>query len=230
MSDVQKVPNSVKSWLEAAKHILTNDCGNAFADADKFCQSYPDKQKCKQSIAQTIKNYSSKIKSANANKPHPAAADIRWWPWFHHKLLGRDIIFKGPDPVCKLPKLPAPTITKITLQPTEPKPTEPKDTTPVKPENGKKPVKNGGSSKTRKVSSSTKKKIKGAASQARFLIPKLKKLKLNAEAESLKRAIENAEAKAAGKSESEAKSALNNLKSTYLKSYQKYKKILEEYK
>ncbi len=233
MSDVQKVPNSVKSWLEAAKHILTKDCGNAFADADKFCQGYPNKEKCKGKIAKTIKNYSYKLENENANKPHPAAADIRWWPWFHHKILGKDIIFKGPDPVCKLPEVPGATTTQIPIEPiepVEPKPAEPKGTTPEKPENGTKPVKNGGSSKARKVSDSTKKKIKGAASQASFLIPKLKKLKLNAEAESLKRAIENAEAKAAGKSESEAKSALNSLKSTYLKSYQKYKKILEEYK
>ena len=204
MSDVQKVPNSVKSWLEAAKHILKKDCGNAFADADKFCQGYPDKQKCKQSITQTIKNYSSKIKSANANKPHPAAADIRWWPWVHHKIFGRSIIFKAPDPVCKVPKLPAPTITKITLQPVEPKPTEPKDTTPVKPGNGTKPVKPPVVKKPRKVSSSTKKKIQGAASQANALIPKLKKVGLNSEAAKLKSAKETAEAKAKGKSEKDA--------------------------
>jgi hypothetical protein len=223
MSDVQKVPNSVKTWLKAAKHILTKDCGNAFADADKFCQSYPDKEKCKGEIAKTTKDYSKKLKNENGNKPHPAAADIRWWPWFHHKLLGRSIVFKAPDPVCELPKLPAPTITKITLQPTEPKPIDSKITKPTEP------VKPPVVKKPRKVSSSTKKKIKGAASQANFLIPKLKKLGLKTEAAKLKTAKETAEAKAKGKSEKDAKSALNNLKSTYAKSYKKYKKILEEY-
>lgn len=211
MSDVQKVPNNVKNWLEAAKYLY--------------------KQECKEDApAKEAKEYSQKLQKKNPGRPTPASADIRWWPWVRHKIFDSDIVFKGPDPVCPQPE---PAFEPLDIGPKpeekpEPKPEEkpePKpDKKPVKP-----PIKKNGTKKPAKVSDTTKKQITTKANRAATLIKKMNALKLKKEAAALKQAAEAARDAAKGDSEKEAKEALTALNAELENGKQKYNKIAKDY-
>jgi hypothetical protein len=84
MSGVQSIPNNKQySWTTAAIQIIGDKCPNGSPE--------------------TAEKYTDRLKAANPGRPHPGAADIRWFRIWHY-LFADQIIFNGPEPLCKQPE------------------------------------------------------------------------------------------------------------------------------
>jgi hypothetical protein len=201
MAGVQSVPNTADSWLKAAKSLYQERCGEEASPSE-------------------TEAYSKQLMAANPGKPHPTAADVRLWPprriryWFK---IGDNIIFKGPDPVCRKKESPA-------TQPIiESKPEVKNPVAEVAPSAEKVPIRPTAA----KVSENTRRKIQQAAGQAKQLIGKLKAVGLKDFAARLEAARNEAEKASRETSGKKADDALRKLNSLLLQGQQEYKKARE---
>ena len=186
MGGIQRVPNSIRTYPEAALYLFKDKCG-------------------KDPTAEEAKAYAKQLREANPDRPHPAAADERWWPVIQ-QALEKNIIFPGPDPVCPKPPTPPPCKPCDEKGPFDPELFNPLDLVPEEPSvSGKKkkrlPV---------KVTLKTKNKIKEVVNKTEKdkLIKQLTDLRKKDLAKKLEKAINIAEG---AKTEKEAREALKNL-------------------
>ncbi len=200
--EIHKIPNKIRSWKEAASYIYKEKCGGTSAEQ--------------------INDYRQKLEQANSGRSHPAAADIRWWPWIHHVILNRPIIFEGPNPVCPKPE------PETVVKPKEPgpvSPPEPKADLPAldisAPPKVKQPA---------KVTRETQKSIEKAIRSAAVLTGKLNNVGLKETAAKLNEAKKEATKAASGNSEARAKQALDSLNIILKDGEKAYNKIREELK
>lgn len=169
--------------------------------------------------------YPKQLQDKNPGRPHPAAADVRWWPWIDHNVQGEDIMFEGPDPVCPKPPAPEPCKPCQAPGPAEPVPLEGFDLS--KPVHGRKKK-----HLPARVTQETKNKLSQAADQVKTLklVEILRKLREPDLANKLQNATNEAkkiiETKAA-LSEKKARQALKNLNALIKEARQTIKKIRE---
>ncbi len=220
---VHVVSDSITTYTGAAMKIGQKECGKDYTEAEGM-------------------KYANELQTANPGRTL-AQADIRTWRSLA-QLVNDNIIFIGPDPVCRPP---APKIVYMPVPPVCPQCPEPQQVAeaptppPSDPETPEKPMdidtvetsptkKPGGPKRPAKVSEATKKAIEKAMGQAGSLVKKLGAVGASAGIiKKINSAKEAAKKAATGKSEKGAKAALGKLNSVLGEGRKEYNRIREEY-